>query len=155
MKRSTAVAAAVTVIAILFTANSYAQMGPGYKWRGSGGWGMGTPYQRMYDPAKVETIKGTVEGVETVTPMKGMHRAVTLMVKTDKETIPVHLGPEWYIERLDTKIQKGDVIEVRGSRVSFDGKPIIIAAEIKKDKSEHIIVLRDDAGIPVWAGWRK
>jgi hypothetical protein len=84
-----------------------------------------------------------------------MHKAVSLMVKTDKETISVHLGPEWYIERLDTKILKGDTIEVRGSRVSFDGKPIIIAAEIKKEKGEHIIVLRDDAGIPVWAGWRK
>lgn len=155
MKRYTAVAAAVTVIAILFATNSFAQMGPGYKWQGSGGWGMGTPYQRMYDPAKVETIKGTVEAVETVAPMKGMHRAVSLLVKTDKGTIPVHLGPEWYIERLDTKILKGDAIEVKGSRVSFDGKPIIIAAEIKKDKSEHIIVLRDDAGIPVWAGWRK
>jgi hypothetical protein len=155
MKRLTVVATAVTVIAILFTANSFAQMGQGYTWRGSGGWGMGTPYQRMYDPAKVETIKGTVEAVETVAPMKGMHRAVSLMVKTDKETMPVHLGPEWYIERLDTKIQKGEVIEVRGSRISFNGKPIIIAAEIKKDKGEHIIVLRDDAGIPVWAGWRK
>jgi hypothetical protein len=43
--------------------------------------GMGTPYQRMYDPAKVETIMGTVEAVETVAPMKGMHRAVSLMVK--------------------------------------------------------------------------
>jgi hypothetical protein len=155
MKKSTAVAVAISVIAILFTANSYAQMGMGYKWQGSGGWGMGTPYQRMYDPAKVETIKGTVDAVETVVPMKGMHKAVSIMVKTDKETIPVHLGPEWYIERLDTKILKGDAIEVRGSRVIFDGKPILIAAEIKKDKSEHIIVLRDDAGIPVWAGWKR
>ena len=155
MKRSTVVAVAVTVVAILFTTNSFAQVGQGYKWRGSGGWGMGTPYQRMYDPDKVEIIKGTVEAVETVAPMKGMHRAVTLIVKTDKETIPIHLGPEWYIERLDIKILKGDTIEVRGSRVSFDGKPIIIAAEIKMEKGEHIIVLRDDAGIPVWAGWRK
>ena len=37
MKRSKAVAAAITVIAILFTTNSFAQMGQGYKWRGSGG----------------------------------------------------------------------------------------------------------------------
>jgi hypothetical protein len=155
MRRYTAVTVAVTVIAILFATNSFAQMGMGYKWRGSGGWGMGTPYQRMYDPAKVETIKGAVEAVETVAPMKGMHRAVSLILKTEKETIPVHLGPEWYIERLDTKILKGDSIEVRGSRISFNGKPIIIAAEIKKEKGEHIIVLRDDAGIPVWAGWRK
>ena len=155
MKRSTAVAAAVALIVILFTADSFSQIGAGYKWQGSGGWGMGTPYQRMYDPTKVVTITGTVEAVETMAPMKGMHRAVSLMVKMDTETIPVHLGPKWYIERLDTKFQKGDVVEVRGSRVILNNRTIIIAAEIKMEKSPHIIVLRDDAGIPVWAGWRK
>ena len=45
-----------TFIATLgLSAESFAQRGA-MKWRGSGGWGMGTPYQRMYDPAKVETI---------------------------------------------------------------------------------------------------
>jgi hypothetical protein len=34
--------------------------------------------------------------------------------------------------RLDTKIQKGDTIEVKGSRVTITGKPAIIAAEVKK-----------------------
>ena len=85
--------------------------------------------------------------------MKGMYNGIHLMVKTDKETISVNLGPEWYIERLDTKIEKGDKIEVKGSRVTLSGKPAIIAAEVKKGDS--ILVLRDSAGIPAWAGWRR
>lgn len=36
-----------------------------------------------------------------------------LQLKTSKETIPVHLGPEWYIGRVHTKIEMGDKIEVR------------------------------------------
>jgi hypothetical protein len=122
-------------------------------WRGSGGWGMGSQYNRMYNPATVETITGTVESVDKVTPMKGMYYGIHLMVKTDKETIPVDLGPGWYIERLDTKIEKGDKVEVKGSRVTISGKPAIIAAEVKKGDST--LVLRDSAGVPAWAGWRR
>ena len=112
--------------------DSFAQRGPGFKWRGSGGWGPGTTYQRLYNPATVETISGTVEGIEKVTPMKGMYPAIELIVKTDKETIPVHLGPEWYVGRLDTKIEKGNTVDVKGSRATLSGKPVIIAAEVKK-----------------------
>lgn len=122
-------------------------------WRGSGGWGMGSQYNSMYNPTTVETVLGTVELVDRVTPMKGMNYGIHLVIKTDKETIAVHLGPSWYIERLDTKIEKGDRIEVKGSRVTIAGKPAIIAAEVKK--GDNVLVLRDSQGIPAWAGWRK
>lgn len=142
-------------ISLVFTASlAFAQPMKGMmKWRGSGGWGMGSQYNRMYNPATVETLSGTVESVDKFTPMKRMMYGVHLVLKTDKETISVHLGPGWYIERLDTKIEKGDKIEVKGSRVTFEGKPAIIAAEVKKGDS--VLVLRDSTGIPVWAGWRR
>lgn len=152
MKKIFVVIMMLSIVTLGLTAESFAQRGS-MKWQGSGGWGPGTPYNRMYDPAKVETITGTVESVDTAVPMKGMYKAVALNLKTDKETISVHLGPEWYIERLDTKITKGDTIEVKGSRVTFADKPAIIAAEIKK--GDQTLVLRDSAGIPVWAGWRR
>jgi len=142
----------VVATAVLLTA-SVVTAGPWKGWRGSGGWGIGSQYNRMYNPATVETLSGAVETVDKVMPMKGMYSGIHLMVKTDKETISVQLGPEWYIERLDTKIQKGDKIEVKGSRVTFAGEPAIIAAEVKKGDST--LVLRDSAGIPAWAGWRR
>jgi hypothetical protein len=120
---------------------------------GSGGWGMKGSYQRTYNPATVETVKGEVVAVEKVTPIKGMQYGIHLLVKTDKETVSVHLGPAWFIERQDTKIEKGDRIEVKGSRVTIGGKPAIIAAEVKK--GDHVLVLRDSAGVPVWSGWRR
>jgi hypothetical protein len=152
MKKTVIVLVVLSIVTLGLTADSFAQRGA-MKWKGSGGWGPGTPYNRMYDPAKVETISGTVESVGTAVPMKGMYAAATLTVKTDKETIAVHLGPEWYIGRLDTKIAKGDAIEVKGSRVTFADKPAIIAAEVKKGDS--VLALRDSAGIPVWSGWRR
>ncbi len=151
--RRTSIISLIAAGALLVTAAIAVGAPPWKGWRGSGGWGMGSAYQRMYDPATVETVTGTVESVNKITPMKGMYSGIHLTVKTDKETVDVHLGPEWYIERLDTKIQKGDTIEVTGSRVTIAGKSAIIAAEVKKD--DHVLVLRDSNGVPAWAGWRR
>ncbi|NWF91636.1 MAG: DNA-binding protein [Syntrophaceae bacterium] len=141
------------VVAFVVLVASVALAQPWKGWRGSGGWGMGNPYQRNYNPATVETISGVVESVNQVTPVKGMSPGIELIVKTDKETIPVHLGPAYYIERLDVKIEKGDKVEAKGSRATFSGKPAIIAGEIRKGDS--VLKLRDDAGIPIWSGWRR
>jgi hypothetical protein len=122
-------------------------------WKGSGGWGMSSQYQRMYNPATVETISGTVESVDQIKPMKGMYYGIHLKVKTEKEIIEVHLGPGWYIERLDTRIDKGDKLEIMGSRVNVSGKPVLIAAEVRK--GDNTLILRDAAGIPAWAGWKR
>lgn len=151
MRRKSIISVMIAASLLLFVSTAFA--GPWKGWRGSGGWGMGSQYNRMYNPAAVETVSGVVESVDKITPMKGMYGGIHIVLKTDKEAISVHLGPEWYIERLDTKIQKGDTIEVKGSRVTFAGKPAVIAAEVKKGDST--LVLRDSAGIPAWAGWRR
>ncbi|HEX9020781.1 MAG TPA: DNA-binding protein [Nitrospirota bacterium] len=152
MRRRKSIGSIVVVVSLLL-AVSTVLAGPWGGWRGSGGWGAGSQYNRMYNSATVETVGGTVESVDKVTPMKGMHYGIHLTLKTGKETVDVHLGPEWYIERLDTKIEKGDAIEVKGSRVTIAGKPAIIAAEVKK--GDNVLVLRDSAGVPAWAGWRR
>ena len=122
-------------------------------WRGSGGWGMGSAYQRNFNLSTVEAISGTVVSVDQTKPMKGMNYGIHVMLKTEKETIEVHLGPGWFIERLDTKIEKGDKVEIKGSRVTMTGRQVIIAQELKK--GDNTLILRDSAGIPAWAGWRR
>jgi len=149
--RTRSIVGLVVVVSMFFTSSLALAAWKGY--RGSGGWGMGSQYQRMYNPKTVETISGTIESVDKITPMKGMYYGIHLSLKTDKETMPVHIGPGWYIERLDTKIEKGDKIEVKGSKVIMMGKPAIIAAEVKK--GESVLKLRDENGIPVWAGWKR
>jgi len=155
MKKLTGIVATMVGLCLLFVTVGFAQGGPGkgLKWSGSGGWAPGSPYQRLYNPSTVETVTGTVESVDRITPTKGMSYGVHVLLKTGQETIPVHLGPAWYIERLDTKLEKGDKADVKGSRITFNEKPAIIAAEVKK--GQNTLVLRDGSGIPVWAGWRR
>lgn len=107
----------------------------------------------MYNPQTVEMITGEVVSVDRITPIKGMSYGVHILVKTDKETISVHLGPGWYIGNQDIKIARGDKIEVKGSRITFEGKPALIAAEVKK--GDEVLTLRDANGVPVWSGWRR
>jgi len=151
MKRNSIMSTMIVVLLLAIVSIAFATTWKG--WRGSGGWGMGSGYQRLYNPATVETVSGTVESVDKVTPMKGMHAGIHLLIKTGKETVDVHLGPEWYVERLDTKIRKGDQVEVKGSQVTISGKTALIAAELKK--GDDVLVLRDSSGVPAWAGWRK
>lgn len=153
MKKHAVFAGALLLFVFICTAGLFAQRCPGQAQRGSGGWGMDTQYQRMWDPSKIETVSGTVEAVQTVAPMRGMHNAAVLMVKTSEGTLPVHLGPQWYIERLDLGIQEGDAVEVTGSMTTFEGKPAMIAGELKK--GDQSVVLRDEDGVPAWAGWRR
>jgi hypothetical protein len=56
-----------------------------------------------------ETMTGTVESVERVPSSKGRATGVHLLVKTDKETVPVHLGPSWYVDKQDVKSPQGIV----------------------------------------------
>jgi hypothetical protein len=107
----------------------------------------------MYDVKTVETVRGEVMTVDRITPMHGMSASVHLVVKTDKGNVSVHLGPQWYLENQDVKIEPKDKLEITGSRVTVQGQPAIIAAEVKK--GDEVLKLRDESGKPVWAGWRR
>ncbi len=142
---------AMSLICLCSGTEVSAQMG--MMWKGGGGWGPGTPYARMYNPNSLETIAGEVVSVDTITPGKNMSAGVHVILKTEKETIPVHLGPVWYIENQEVTIEATDQIEIKGSRIAFEGKPAIIAKEVKK--GDEVLLLRDENGLAVWSGWRR
>src|SRR6266545_930755 len=153
MKKISFVMAIVFAAILLATVSSFAQPRPGMMWRGSGGWGPGTPYNKMYDPKAAETISGEVISIDRITPNKGMAAGIHMNVKTDKDTVSVHLGPSWYLENQDVKIEPKDKVEVKGSRVTFGGKPALIASEVRK--GNEVLTLRDEAGFPAWMAWRR
>jgi hypothetical protein len=86
--------------------------------------------QGNYDPKAVETIEGKVLSVEKASRAQGRGYGIHLSLQTDKETISVHLGPDWYIDKQTPKIEANDTITVTGSRVTVDGKPAVIAAQV-------------------------
>ncbi len=136
--------------------DSLAQCGPGVKEGGSGSSlgmrsGMGSPRQSLYDSTKVEIISGIVESTDKVVPAEGIYSMVQLMVKAEKETLTAQLAPEWYISKSGMKLEAGDTVEVKGCRTLMAGRPVIVAAEVKKGNST--LVLRSDVGAPAWSDW--
>jgi hypothetical protein len=151
MKRSIirTIVAVVAIVASSLAAS--AQPGPSPHMRGGGDPTMHHA-ARIY-PKTVETVSGDVVRVEHVPSKRGSSGGVHLVLRTSDATVSVHLGPAWYVDRQNVTIAAGDRIDVKGSRVTLDGKPAIIAAEVKK--GDHTLVLRDDAGIPRWSGGRR
>lgn len=150
MKKFTTIFAVMALLGVIVVPSVYSQGGP--QWRGGGGWGAGSQYNRLYDAKTVETISGEVIAMEYIDPGKGASKGMHMTLKTEKETVSVHLGPAWFIENQDMKIEPKDKVEIKGSRVKYEGKPAIIAAEVNKDDS--VLKLREKNGAPVWAAWR-
>ena len=116
------------------------------------GWGRGRYNGKYYDLNKVETLNGEVISVDRFKSRRGVSQGVHLLFNTGKETLKVHIGPSWYLEDRDFAIAPEDQIEIVGSRINIDGKPAIIASQIKK--GSETLMLRDENGLPLWRGWR-
>ena len=133
------------------TSQSYQNRAHRWGWRHRG-WRHNSQYGGMYNPNTVKTIRGTVVSTNAVTPMNGMSYGMQLIVRTEDQTVPVHLGPSWYFDNQGFQVNSGDEIEVKGSHVNWAGNPVIMAAEVRQ--GDQLLELRDKNGIPAWSGNR-
>jgi len=102
-----------------------------------------------YDVKNEVKIKGVVEEVRQV---PGQFEGTHLVVKTDSKTVLVHVAPVDFLKEIDTSFSKGDQVEVVGCKAPDATEEEILAREITV--GQNTTTLRDDKGIPVWAGWK-
>lgn len=106
-----------------------------------------------YDPATEFTLSGTVQELREVAGGKGRGGGGThLIVKGEKETFTVHVGPSSFLAEKKLTLATGDVVDIIGSRVKVADAEVVIAREVRKGR--QTVVLRDAKGIPVWSGGR-
>lgn len=94
-------------------------------------------------------IDGSVVAVEKIG--SGDWQGVHLRVKTATETIAVDLGPAWFVTG-EVPFAAGDKVRIQASRVTVQGKPLLIAMTVTR--GVMTLRLRDADGFPYWAGWR-
>ena len=63
-------------------------------------------------------------------------------------TIEVHLASTKFVKEYELVFNKGDELEVTGSKVQFEGVDTIFAREVKR--GNDMFVFRDKDGKPVW-----
>lgn len=119
------------------------------------GGGRGGP---RYDVATEATVTGTVESVERITgPGGGRGRrglgGTHLTIKTSTETLEVHVGPTTFLTEQKVTVDKGDTLEIVGSRVTLDNERVFVAKSVKK--GDTLWTLRDGSGLPLWRGGRR
>jgi sporulation protein YlmC with PRC-barrel domain len=119
-----------------------------------GGWGVDTPYGRLYDPAKEQTISGQVVSIEPSAPMPGMAPGMQMLVQTDDgKSTRVQVGPAWYLERQDLDVKENTHVQVTGARAELEGQPVLMAREVQFDG--QLVTLRDAQGMPMWSSLRR
>jgi hypothetical protein len=75
-----------------------------------------------------------------------------LVVKTDTGQVLVHVAPADFLKEMDTSFKKGDEVQITGAKAPNATETEILAREITV--GTNTTTLRDDKGIPVWAGWK-
>ena len=144
MKKISTIVTMIGILSLLMAAAGWAQPGTG-----AGGGGPRVHYGTMWEPKTVETLSGEIVAVDKYVPGRGgTSYGVRLSLKTEKETISVVLGPARFIEEQRIKFAANDKIEVKGSKMSIQGQPTIIAAEVKK--GDQVLKLRNPDGVPFW-----
>jgi len=99
-----------------------------------------------YDKSQEAKIKGVVDEMR-VLPEGG----AVIVVKTGDSTVLVRLAPDEFLKEMEISFQKGDNVEIVGAKLADAPAPEMLAREVTANN--NTVVLRDDAGKPVWIGW--
>jgi hypothetical protein len=91
-----------------------------------------------------------IKEVAAGSPMGGYHLIVRPeSSRSDAEANDVYLAPASFLKDFDCHFAKGDRIQVKGSRVKYNGAPVVLAREVRLNSTT--VYLRDDRGVPYWS----
>ncbi|EAW36584.1 hypothetical protein [Lyngbya sp. PCC 8106] len=111
--------------------------------------GYGQHQGMIFNSNQLETVTGKVLQVDRWTNGEWEKGGVHVVLQTDNETMDLHLGPSWYIDNQDIRLEPNDQIQVTGIRVtSGDGRGMMVVSEVSK--GNQVITLRDEVGFPTW-----
>ena len=107
-------------------------------------------YNAKFDASKIETVTGTVQSIERVRPMNTASRVLAVMIRSDDgRTHVAHLGPANFVLSRQPRLRIGDQVTIKGSRVSIDGRDVLMTTVVTKDDTD--LRLRQDDGRPMWS----
>jgi DNA/RNA endonuclease YhcR with UshA esterase domain len=102
-----------------------------------------------YDKSTEAVFKGTVEDVkDRECPVSGGMGSHLVLKLADGNSIEVHLSLTKFVNQYELTFHKGDVLEVTGVKVKFEGVDTIFARKIKRGEDEFLF--RDNDGKPLW-----
>jgi len=102
-----------------------------------------------YDIGKELTMSGLVEDFRIgQCPWCGPGAGAHLLLRTQEGLVEVHLADAGFLRKHGYKFVKGDLVEVLGAKLIYDGGTSLLAREVRR--GDQRIVLRDARGTPLW-----
>jgi DNA/RNA endonuclease YhcR with UshA esterase domain len=102
-----------------------------------------------YDKSTEALFKGTVEEIkDRECPVSGGMGSHLILKLDNGSTIEVHLSLTKFVTQYELVFHKGEVLEVTGVKVKFEGVDTIFARKVKRGEDEFLF--RDSDGKPLW-----
>jgi hypothetical protein len=105
-----------------------------------------------YDTATdidVMVVVADIRDVAAGNPLDGLHLMVRPeSAKANAETTDVYLAPDDFMKDFPCHFTKGDRIQLKGSKVKYNGGPAVLAREVRRE--DTTLYLRDEHGVPYW-----
>ena len=109
------------------------------------------PTTAIIKVSELDQFKGTVEDILELTPLPGMAKGVSLLIRDEgKEVVKVHLGPKDFVDLRTIALKKGDKVKVKGVWAEIDGQDVVMAAKIKKGETIELKLRLTKDGTPFW-----
>lgn len=109
-----------------------------------------SPRQRApaYDSSDEVSVQGMVQDVQQFyCPISG-EQGTHLIVKTENGTVQVHIAPTRFLRSNNLSFNRGDEIQVVGSRIVYQGHDAMIARSITR--AGQTVAFREPNGRPLW-----
>lgn len=100
-----------------------------------------------YNSATELSIYGRVTEVrerDAPPTLKGIH----VSLDVDGRLYQIYVCPAPFLKSFDITLQKGDGLQIKGSRIKFEGSELILARQLRKQND--VLELRDAKGNPYW-----
>ena len=115
------------------------------------GWERGGKFDRLYRPDQYRKLKGTLEEIIDVVPMKGMAPGVGMIIFLHNgEKVTVYLAPKWFARFLAYGFYKGDRVKVKGCWAEIEGKKVFLASKVRNGEYFEMKFRRTSDGLPYW-----
>jgi len=109
-----------------------------------------TPARRplAYHPNAEVALQGVVQDVqEFYCPISG-ETGTHLTLATEKGSVQVHVAPSRFLSTKQWRFAKGEVVEVVGSPIKFQGREALIARSLTR--GTETVAVRNENGKPFW-----
>ncbi len=100
----------------------------------------------IYNPFTETTLTGTVQQVKQCSC--GPFSSTYAMLSTNQGKVAVQLAPAQYLNQNQLQINRGDQIQVIGSRLNVNGNDVLLARLVST--GQRTVALRSPQGMPQW-----